>query len=109
MKKFIVLYRAPVSAGEQMASSTPEQAQAGMDLWMAWAKKAGPALVDLGSPLGDPVSVGAGGPLGVHLGGYSVLQANDGAAVRKVLEGHPHLMLPGASIDVLEFLAIPGM
>jgi len=53
MKKFLVLYHAPVSAREQMAGATPEQAKAGMDAWMTWAKKAGNAIVDLGSPLGN--------------------------------------------------------
>jgi hypothetical protein len=38
MKKFLVLYRAPISAREQMAKATPEQAKAGMDAWMGCAK-----------------------------------------------------------------------
>jgi len=32
-----------------MANVTPEQAQAGMEAWRAWAAKAGPAIVDLGA------------------------------------------------------------
>lgn len=51
MPKFMILYRSPVTAAEQMASGSPEQAQAGMDAWMAWAGKAGAAIVDLGAPL----------------------------------------------------------
>jgi hypothetical protein len=43
MATFLVLYRAPVAAREQMANVTPEQAQAGMDLWRAWAASAGDA------------------------------------------------------------------
>src|SRR5262249_48508413 len=35
MTKFLVLYRSSVSAAEQMAAGTPEQAQAGMAAWMA--------------------------------------------------------------------------
>jgi hypothetical protein len=27
----------------------------------------------------------------------------------KMLEDHPHLQTPGGTIDVLEFLAMPGM
>jgi hypothetical protein len=30
MKKFLVLYRSSVSAADQMAAATPEQAEAGM-------------------------------------------------------------------------------
>ena len=36
MKKFLVLYRSSVSAAEQMAAATPEQAQAGMDAGRRW-------------------------------------------------------------------------
>src|SRR5438270_862260 len=53
MKKFLVLYHAPVSASQQMSSVTPEQIKAGMDAWMTWANKAGNAIVDLGMPLGN--------------------------------------------------------
>jgi hypothetical protein len=51
MSKFLVLYRSSVSAREQMANATPEQAQAGMQAWQAWVESAGPAMVDLGAPL----------------------------------------------------------
>ena len=113
--KFLVLYRAARSAEEQMASGTPEQAQAGMDAWMAWAGKAGSALADLGSPLGSPKAVenglsvtGANGG-GGHIGGYSIMEAGSMDEAMKVLDGHPHLMTPGgAAITVHELLAMPG-
>ena len=37
MAKFIALYRSSTSAQEQMPKVTPEQAQAGMEGWQAWA------------------------------------------------------------------------
>ena len=41
MKKFLVLYKASAAAFEQMMkTTTPEQQKAGMELWMAWGKKA---------------------------------------------------------------------
>ena len=40
MARFLVLYRAPISVRAQMESSTPEQRQAGMELWQTWAAKA---------------------------------------------------------------------
>ena len=109
MKKFLVLYRAPNSAREQMANSTPEQAKKGMEMWMAWANKAGPAIVDLGSPLADPQTIGGASSATGHIGGFSVLQGESIDHIRKVLDGHPHFMMPGGTIDVLEFLPIPGM
>ena len=105
MTKFLVLYRAATTAEQQMADGTPDQAQAGMDAWMAWAQKAGDAVVDLGSPLSV---VSAGGDAGDPIGGYSVLQAADAAALESVLDGHPHTVW-GGSIEVLEFLPMPGL
>jgi hypothetical protein len=111
MKKFIVLYQASTPAEEQMTNATPEQAKAGMDAWMAWAQKAGPALVDLGMPLGNGAHVDQSGPSKgkTQVCGFSILQADSSSAVTALLEGHPHLMMPGASIEVLEGLPMPGM
>jgi hypothetical protein len=108
MKKFMILYRSSVSAGEQMASGSPEDAQAGMELWMTWAGKAGDAIVDLGSPLTRVSAVG-GGDSGQPIGGFSILQAESEEAVKGLLDGHPHFHSPGdPTIEILEFLPIPG-
>lgn len=98
MTKFLVLYRAPASAHEQMASATPEQMQAGMQEWMNWAGKAGPAVVDLGAPL-----AGDG-----DISGFSILESDSRATIDDLLADHPHRHMPGASIDVLEFMPMPG-
>ena len=109
MTKFMVLYRSTVSAQEQMAAGTPEQAQAGMDAWMTWAGKAGDAIVDLGSPLSEDAWVGPGSAGdSMHITGFSILQAEDADALTAILDGHPQLGM-GGSIEVLEFLPIPGM
>ncbi len=109
MAKFMVLYRSSTSAREQMANATPEQMKAGMDAWMTWAGKAGEAIVDLGAPLAPAGHVGAGSPAAADLSGYSILQAHSARAVEAILDGHPHLDMPGSSIEVLELLAMPGM
>jgi YCII-related domain len=103
--KFLVLYRAPQSAAEQMSGASAEDQQAGMDEWMAWASKAGSAIVDLGSPLQPAGGSTVGGD---PIGGFSILQADSAQALQKVLEGHPHTT-HGGTIEVLEFLPIPGM
>ena len=105
MTKYMVLYRAKVSAAEQMSQSSPEQAQASMQAWMEWAQKAGDAVVDLGSPLGV---VEPGGDEGDPIGGYSILQADSPAALASVLDGHPHTTW-GGTIETLEMLSMPGM
>ena len=108
MKKFLVLYRAPIAASEQLSKVTPEQAKQGMDLWRAWGKKAAAAIVDMGSPLERVASLGGSASPG-HVGGFSVLQGSSVDDVKRQLEGHPHFKMPGASIEVFEFLSMPGM
>lgn len=99
MSQFLVLYRSSASAREQMASATPEHAQAGMEAWQAWVEKAEPALVDLGAPLeGDS-----------DVTGFSILRSPSRSAVDELLADHPHRHSPGATIDVLEFLPVPGV
>jgi hypothetical protein len=109
MTKFIVLYRATTSARAQMANATPEQAKAGMDAWMAWAAKAGDAIVDLGAPLAPATHLGPGsGAESSDIAGFSVFQAESAEVVAGLLDSNPHLEMPGSSIDVLEYLPMPG-
>jgi hypothetical protein len=109
MKKFLVLYRSPVSARQQMANTTPEMGKAMMDQWMAWAKRAGGAIVEMGAPLGEPAILGKGEEGSIAIGGFSVLQGENADAVKRALDGHPHLSMPGGFIEVLEYLPVPGM
>ena len=112
MKKFLVLYKAPTSGFEQMKNATPEQQKAGMDAWMAWGQKAAKSIVDMGSPLGKSLRVtkseGAS-PTTNDLGGYSILQAETKEMLAETLKGHPHFMMPGGFIEVVEIMPIPGM
>jgi hypothetical protein len=109
----MVLYRSSVPATEQMGGS-PEAAQAGMELWMNWAGRVGSAMADMGSPLAGSGTVTASGPTAEvtrpYVCGFSVLEAESHDAARKLLEDHPHFHAPGdPSIEVLEFLPVPGM
>jgi hypothetical protein len=112
MKRFLVLYKAPASAFEQMKNTTPEQQKAGMEAWMTWSKKAGGAIVDMGAPLGKSLRVAKSGdasPTTNDLGGYSILQGESKEAVAASLKGHPHFMMPDGSIEVVELMPIPGV
>jgi hypothetical protein len=111
MKKFLVLYKAPPSAFEQMQKATPEQQKAGMEAWMGWSKKAGPSIVDMGAPLGKSVRVTPGGasPSTNDLGGYSLMQAESKEALAEAMKGHPHFMMPDGSIEIVELMPMPGM
>jgi len=103
MKKFLVLYSAPASAMEQMAKASPEQAKAGMDLWMKWKAANEKSIIDLGAPLGNSTRAGS------NVVGYSIVQAASINAAKKMMENHPHLHTKGGAIEVLECLQMPGM
>ena len=109
MSKFMILYRAPVSAREQLAGATPEQQQAGMEAWRVWAEKVGYAIADLGAPLAHTTHIGPGTPGTDEVTGYSILTAGSADEVQTLLDGHPHFMMPGASIEVLELIPIGDM
>jgi hypothetical protein len=101
----MILYMAPVAAEEQMNVS-PEEMKKGMEPWLAWYTKCGKAIVDMGAPLGQGTCFDKkGGSKGqTHVTGYSIVQAKDVDAVKAMLSDHPHLMMPKASIEVLEIM-----
>ena len=110
MKKFLVLYRAPVASFDQMMKATPEQQKAGMDAWMAWGKKAEKSIVDMGAPLGKALKVSPAGstPTRNDLGGFSIMQGESKEAVAELMKGHPHFMAPDGFIEITEMMPIPG-
>jgi len=109
--KYMVLYRSPVSTAEQM-NVTPEQAKAGMDLWTAWSQQAGSALLDFGMPLGEGkhVTQDRANRSRADIRGYSIVEAGSLDEAVTLVKDHPHFHTPGgASIEILEFVPIPGM
>jgi hypothetical protein len=109
MTKYLLLYRSDVAAMDQMTNATPEQAQAGMDAWMTWAGKAGDAITDMGAPTQQVATIGGSASGSGLVGGYSLMEADSLDALEGLLDGHPHLMVDGNAIEVLELLAMPGM
>ena len=99
MTKYLLVCK---TTGEPMPEPTPEENQAITEAWMSWAGKAGPAIVDFGAPVA-PISGAA-----PTIGGYSILEAADAAALETLLEGHPHVA-SGGTIDSYEFIAIDGV
>ena len=94
MKKFIVLYHAPVDAVKQTAIATPEQQAKAMEMWVQWAKSCGDKLVDLGSPLMNSQQMIPGGKSkdsDSDIVGYSILEAENMDEAKSLLQKHPHL------------------
>ena len=109
MSKFMILYRAPASAREQMENAPPEQRRAGLEAWRAWASRVDYAIADLGSPLAHTTHVGPGAASTDGVAGYTILQAGSAEEVETILDGHPHLTMPGASVEVLEIIPLDDL
>ena len=111
MTKFVVLYHMPATAMAEMPQMSPEEMQASMEPWMAWAAKCGDALVDLGTPLSGAQALTQSGssPSASDVAGYSILEAADVDAAKALMDGHPHLGWNAAcSIEILESMPLPG-
>lgn len=111
MPRFLVLYHSSISAGEMMANTTPEQAEAGMEAWMGWAGRWASAVVDMGSPLDNGRRVVGQSVTAVPSGitGYSIVEADSADAAAEIFVDHPHFQTPAeTSITVLECLDLPA-
>jgi hypothetical protein len=114
MKKFMVLYMADPAAFETMMnSSTPDMQKKGMEAWMKWMGAHKASIVEGGAPLGKTTRVDAKGAKDAKngIGGYSVVQADSHDAAAKMFgKDHPHLqMMPGAWVEIVEIMPVPGM
>jgi hypothetical protein len=90
MSKFLFLYRGPATP---MQEFTPEEGEKQMAAWGAWMQRAGSALADAGAPFGQREAVADDGSAASasDQNGYSIVEAADLAAARKLTDGHPFL------------------
>jgi hypothetical protein len=112
MKKFLVLYNMPVEAmREMMKNSTPEQQEKDMAGWKAWMEQHMSSFVDPGAPIGKNTRVTKAGAEDVsnEVGGFAIVQADSKEEVVKMMEGGPHLEMPGSYTEVMEIMPMPGM
>ena len=84
----------------------PEDMKKGMEPWMAWFKKAGTAIVDMGTPLGNGMNYTKSGATKSksEVTGYTIMQADSMDAVKAMIADNPHFMMPKASIEVFEMM-----
>jgi len=113
MKKFMVLYMASGAELEKMMKNyTPEQQKKGMEAWVKWMDANQASLVEGGAPLGKTKRIDANGASDTknEIGGYSIVQAESHDAATRIFgKDHPHLQMPGAWIEILEIMPLPGM
>lgn len=111
MTRFVFVYHAPATPADA-TPPTPEQMEAVMGEWNAWAAKVGDGMVDFGTPLAEGVRVTKDGtsPSYRDVAGYSIIEAADMDAALELAKAHPHLDMPGGcEIEVHEAQPVPGM
>jgi hypothetical protein len=112
MNRYVVLYCAPQDVATRFATASPEEAEVGLQQWVAWAERLGPALVDPGKPLGRALSVTAAGvsPSGTTVIGMSILEAGSRDEALSMVSDHHHLRWSeGCEILLLEEMGIPEL
>ena len=112
MKKYFVLYMAPVAEMDKMMSSmSPEEQKKGMKEWTDWQAANKESIVEFGTPLGKNKRVTAKGVSDVRneIGGYSIVQANSHEEAAELMRSNPHLKIPGGYIEVLAVVDMPGI
>lgn len=112
MKKFIALYMVPIAElDHMMKNESPEEMKTWMAEWTTWMKTHEQSFVDPGTPLGKNKRVTKDGVADVRndLTGYAILQAESHEAAADLLKDNPHLQMPGAYIEVLGLVDMPGV
>jgi hypothetical protein len=111
--KFMALYMAPVAEMEKMmANSNSEDMNKGMDEWKQWMDAHKDSMVDMGGPLGKTKRVTQDGVTDAKndIGAYTVVEAASAEEAANIFKDSPHFaMMPGAYIDVLPLMPMPGM
>ena len=111
MKKFIALYRMDMAEMQKMmASTSAEERKKSMGQWEAWMKKNMASFADPGGPVGKTKQVAANGATDIKndIGGYSIVQAESHEAAAALFANNPHVTMPGATVEVMEIMPMPG-
>ncbi|HEY1865132.1 MAG TPA: hypothetical protein VGG77_15885 [Roseiarcus sp.] len=112
MKKFLALYMADTAqnGGYDEKTSTPEQRKKGSEAWMKWMEDKA-SLADRGAPVGKTKRIDAKGVKDAKndVCGYSIVQAESADAAARIFgKDQPFLQMPGATIDMIEIMEMPG-
>jgi hypothetical protein len=117
MKKFLAIYIGTASAleksgwNEMNEEKRKRREAAGIKAWEEWGMAHADAIVDQGSPLGKTKRAAATGitDLKNSMTGYVIVQAESHEAAARMFENHPHFTIfPGDSVEIMEFLPLPG-
>jgi hypothetical protein len=115
MKKFLVLYLAPASVIDDWKKTDPairKTAEAKMQQeWKQWMADHAGMFIDFGGGVGKTKRVNAQGAADSRndIMLYAIAEAESHAAAAKTFEGHPHLQIPQATIEIMELNPLQGM
>lgn len=114
MKKFLVLYLAPSSVLEEWMQLDPDVRKTSEEKmrgeWQTWTT-ANAGMVKETSGAGKTKRVSAHGIEDTKndVMMFSIVEADSQEAAAKIFEGHPHLGIPKATIEVMSINTLPGM
>lgn len=114
MKKFLVLYMAPVTAMEEWMQKPAEDRKADevkmQSEWQAWTKEHASVFADVGGGAGKTKRVTKGSTADAKndIMLYAIAQGESAEEVTKVFESHPHFGIPGATIEIMEVRPMGG-
>jgi hypothetical protein len=115
MKKYLVLYMMPHAGMEEWMKTSAEQRKAEEEKmqkeWGEWTNAHKAMFVEMPAGAGKSKRVTKAGAVDAKndIMLYSVMQGESYEAVVKALEGHPHLGIPEAWIEVMPINSLPGM
>ncbi|MFA6503545.1 MAG: hypothetical protein WCT54_01140 [Patescibacteria group bacterium] len=110
MKKFVVLYMAPIAELDKMMQNTDKEKMREMDaIWLKWIADHKDSFVDQGAPLGKNKRVTKEGINDIRneVKGYAVVQAESHEDACKIFEDNPMFEMPGAYVEVLAWVEMP--
>ena len=95
---------------KMMKNSTPKDMKEGMEKWTTWIKAHKADFVDEGAALGKNKRVMRQGVSQTRneVTGYGIVKAESHDAAAELFTDSPHFEIPGAYIDVLEWVDMPS-
>ncbi|MEP6997202.1 MAG: hypothetical protein ABI900_06110 [Betaproteobacteria bacterium] len=115
MKKFLVLYLAPVSVLDEWKKTDPKTRKPAEEKmqseWKKWISDHAKMFADIGAGVGKTKRVAAQGTSDSRndIMLYAIVEAESHEKAAKSFEGHPHLQIPQGSIEIMEINPLPGM
>jgi hypothetical protein len=115
MKKFLVLYLAPVSVLDEWMKTPPDKRKAEEEKmqgeWKRWMSEHTKLFADKGAGVGKTKKITAQGASDIRneIMLYAIVEAESHEAAAKPFVSHPHLQIPQSSIEISEINALHGM